>query len=52
MAQHMASRSFTDSVGVEWTVREIGTPSLTQTLAKVLEKVQGPPPPPRDRSLT
>ena len=37
MSQVMKSRSFTDSVGVEWTVREIGTPSLTQTLAKVLE---------------
>jgi hypothetical protein len=30
------TRSFTDSVEVEWTVREIGSPSLTGTLAKVL----------------
>jgi len=37
MSQVIKSRSFTDSVGVEWTVREIGMPSLTQTLAKVLE---------------
>ena len=33
----MTSRSFTDSVGVDWTVREIGSPTLTQTLAKVLK---------------
>jgi hypothetical protein len=32
----MTSRSFTDSVGVNWTVREIDSPTLTQTLAKVL----------------
>ena len=38
MSQLIKSRSFTDAVGVEWTVREIGTPSLTQTLAKVLER--------------
>lgn len=37
MSQVIKSRSFTDSVGVEWTVREIGTAALTQTLAKVLE---------------
>jgi hypothetical protein len=37
MTQHITSRSFTDSVGVNWTVREIGSPKLTQTLAKVLE---------------
>ena len=37
MPQHITSRSFTDSVGVNWTVREIGSPTLTQTLAKVLK---------------
>jgi hypothetical protein len=37
MPQHISSRSFTDSVGVSWTVREIGSPTLTQTLAKVLK---------------
>ena len=38
MAEHITSRSFTDSVGVNWTVREIGTPTLTRTLEKLLEK--------------
>jgi hypothetical protein len=38
MTQHITSRSFTDSVGVNWTVREIGTPTLTRTLEKLLEK--------------
>lgn len=38
MSQHTTSRAFTDSVGVEWTVREISPSTLTQTLAKVLEK--------------
>jgi hypothetical protein len=37
MPQHITSRAFTDSVGVNWTVREIGSPTLTQTLAKVLK---------------
>ena len=37
MPQHITSRSFTDSVGVDWTVREIDSPTLTQTLAKVLK---------------
>ena len=36
MPQHITSRAFTDSVGVNWTVREIDSPTLTQTLAKVL----------------
>lgn len=36
MTQLITSRAFTDSVGVDWTVREIGSPTLTQTLAKVL----------------
>jgi hypothetical protein len=31
------SRSFTDTVGVKWTVQEITSPSLTGTLARVLE---------------
>ena len=31
------SRTFVDSVGVEWTVREIGRTSLAGALAKVLE---------------
>jgi hypothetical protein len=31
------TRSFTDAVGVDWTVREIGTPKMTQTLSKLLE---------------
>lgn len=38
MSEHIASRTFTDAVGVEWTVREIGSPSLAGTLAKVLER--------------
>lgn len=38
MTQLITSRSFTDSVGLQWTVREIGSPTLTATLAKVLEK--------------
>jgi len=37
MTQHQLSRTFTDSVGVEWTVREIATPELTGTLARILE---------------
>ena len=37
MTQRQNTRSFTDAVGVEWTVREIGTPKMTQTLAKLLE---------------
>jgi hypothetical protein len=37
MSQVITSRSFTDSVGVNWSVREIGSPTLTQTLAKVLK---------------
>ena len=36
MTQLITSRAFTDSVGVDWTVREIGSPTLTETLAKVL----------------
>ena len=38
MAQLIMSRSFTDTVGVTWTVREIGSPTLTRTLEKLLEK--------------
>ena len=38
MAEHVTSRTFTDAVGLEWTVREIDSPSLTGTLAKVLER--------------
>jgi hypothetical protein len=38
MAQHISSRTFTDTVGVTWTVREIGSPSLTATLEKLFEK--------------
>jgi hypothetical protein len=37
MTPVISSRAFTDSVGVDWTVREIGSPTLTQTLAKVLQ---------------
>jgi len=37
MSQVITSRSFTDSVGVEWSVREIGSQTLTRTLEKVLE---------------
>ena len=33
-----STRTFTDTVGVEWTVREIDSPSLTGTLARVLER--------------
>ena len=32
------SRDFIDSVGVAWTVREIASPSLVGTLARVLER--------------
>ena len=38
MTQRPNTRSFTDAVGVEWTVREIGTPKMTETLAKLLER--------------
>jgi hypothetical protein len=38
MPQHITSRSFTDTVGVTWIVREIGSPSLSATLQKLLEK--------------
>jgi hypothetical protein len=31
------SRNFVDTVGVEWTVREIAGPALTEALAKMLE---------------
>ena len=37
MTQLPNTRSFTDAVGVEWVVREIGSPKMTQTLAKLLE---------------
>ena len=37
MTQLPNTRSFTDAVGVEWTVHEIGSPKMTQTLAKLLE---------------
>lgn len=33
-----SSRSFTDSVGIDWTVREIDSPSIPLALAKVLER--------------
>ena len=32
-----SSRSFVDSVGVEWTVREIASSTLTGSVAKMLE---------------
>jgi hypothetical protein len=32
------SRTFVDSVGVEWVVREIATPKLTDTLGRLLER--------------
>ena len=32
-----SSRDFTDDVGVAWTIREITSPSLAGTLARVLE---------------
>ena len=38
MPQRQLSRTFVDSVGVEWTVREITTPELTDTLARLLEQ--------------
>jgi hypothetical protein len=38
MTQLSSTRSFTDAVGVEWTVREIGSPKISQTLAKLLDK--------------
>ena len=36
MTQHITSRTFTDTVGVNWTVREIGSPTLSPTLDKLL----------------
>ena len=38
MTQASNTRSFTDTVGIEWSVREIGSPKMTQTLAKLLEQ--------------
>ena len=32
------SRTFTDTVGLAWTVREIASPVLTGAMARVLEK--------------
>jgi hypothetical protein len=37
MTQLSNTRSFTDAVGVVWAVREIGSPQMSQTLAKLLE---------------
>ncbi|MEP6730146.1 MAG: hypothetical protein ABJE10_05895 [bacterium] len=37
MSQVVYSRSFVDTVGLGWTVREIASPSMTGTLAKLLE---------------
>ena len=37
MAQPALSRTFVDTVGVEWTVREIASPELTGKLATLLE---------------
>lgn len=37
MSDIVFQRSFVDSVGVTWTVREISTPSLSGALAKLLE---------------
>ncbi|HEY2065971.1 MAG TPA: hypothetical protein VGG84_08410 [Gemmatimonadaceae bacterium] len=37
MAQPALSRTFVDSVGVEWTAREIAGPELTGKLATLLE---------------
>ena len=37
MSEPDHSRTFTDAVDVEWTVREISSPSLSGTLARVLE---------------
>jgi hypothetical protein len=31
------SRTFLDTVGLEWTVREIGSPTLSKALARILE---------------
>jgi hypothetical protein len=37
MVHPQTSRNFVDSVGVEWVVREIATPKLTGTLARLLD---------------
>jgi hypothetical protein len=37
MAHPQTSRTFIDSVGVEWVVREIATPKLSGALARLLE---------------
>lgn len=34
--QLVHSRDFVDSVGLAWTVREIGSPIMSRTLAKIL----------------
>ncbi|MDB4885522.1 MAG: hypothetical protein JWN79_960 [Gemmatimonadetes bacterium] len=31
------SRTFLDTVGLEWTVREIASPTLSKTLSRILE---------------
>lgn len=38
MTDAIYSRTFSDTVGIEWSVREIDSPSLTATLARVLER--------------
>ncbi len=38
MALVAYSRTFVDTVGLEWTVREISTPSLSGAMARVLER--------------
>ena len=38
MPQRITTRSFTDTVGETWIVREIGNPTLTRTLEKLLER--------------
>ena len=37
MPQRELSRTFVDTVGLEWTVREIASPTLTDMLARLLE---------------
>jgi len=37
MQHRETSRTFVDSVGLEWTVREISTPKLGETVAKMLQ---------------
>jgi hypothetical protein len=46
------SRIFLDSCGQEWTVREIGSPTLSKALSRLLDKRRLSPYPPDWRSMS